>query len=155
MIGSCDFPFWDAETFCFCPLLLLHLGINHSANMAIDRGNGTTTQLLTLLNVSATRAGKRKWLLDDMQPSQKLNKRRATVKFGDSAPEHSPESVEGKGSKDTEGENTIHDEDVAGEDQEEELEAEEDKPVEGAFQRLESSRHCYKLIRLRWYHRLI
>lgn len=51
--------------------------------MAIDRGNGTTTQLLTLLNVSATKAGKRKWLLDDLKPTQKLNKRR-TVQFEES-----------------------------------------------------------------------
>ena len=45
--------------------------------MAIDRGNETTTQLLTLLNVSATKAGKRKWILDDSRPSEKLNKRRS------------------------------------------------------------------------------
>lgn len=50
--------------------------------MAIDRGNEATTQLLTLLNVSATRSGKRKWLLDDKRPAQKLNKRR-NVQFGD------------------------------------------------------------------------
>ena len=48
--------------------------------MAIDRENGTTTQLLTLLNVSATKLGKRKWILDDIQPTQRLNRRR-TVKF--------------------------------------------------------------------------
>ncbi|KAK7692514.1 hypothetical protein QCA50_004142 [Cerrena zonata] len=45
--------------------------------MAIDRGGETTTQLLTLLNVSATRAGKRKWTADDPKPAPKLNKRRA------------------------------------------------------------------------------
>lgn len=50
--------------------------------MAIDRGNETTTQLLTLLNVSATKAGKRKWILDDARPAEKLNKRR-NVQFGD------------------------------------------------------------------------
>lgn len=50
--------------------------------MAIDRGNETTTQLLTLLNVSATKAGKRKWILDDTRPSEKLNKRR-NVQFGE------------------------------------------------------------------------
>lgn len=49
---------------------------------SIDRGNETTTQLLTLLNVSATKAGKRKWILDDTKPSEKLNKRRS-VQFGD------------------------------------------------------------------------
>ena len=52
--------------------------------MAFERGNSTTTQLLTLLNVSATKAGKRKWILDDIQPTRKLNKRR-TVQFSDVA----------------------------------------------------------------------
>jgi U3 small nucleolar RNA-associated protein 25 len=50
--------------------------------MAIDGGNEATTQLLTLLNVSATKAGKRKWILDDTKPAEKLNKRR-NVQFGE------------------------------------------------------------------------
>ncbi|CAL1706732.1 unnamed protein product [Somion occarium] len=53
--------------------------------MAIDRGGETTTQLLTLLNVSATRAGKRKWTADEAKPSQKLNKRRTTVQLEESS----------------------------------------------------------------------
>ncbi|KAK7443522.1 rRNA-binding ribosome biosynthesis protein utp25 [Stygiomarasmius scandens] len=45
--------------------------------MAAD--NNTTTRLLTLLNVSATKAGKRKWA--DYVPAEKLNKRKTkTVK---------------------------------------------------------------------------
>lgn len=44
--------------------------------MGLDRGNETTTQLLTLLNVSATKFGKRKWSSDDSRPKEKLNKRR-------------------------------------------------------------------------------
>ena len=56
--------------------------LSESNAMAIDRGNETTTQLLTLLNVSATKAGKRKWILDDAKPAEKLNKRR-NVQFGD------------------------------------------------------------------------
>lgn len=47
--------------------------------MGIDRGNETTTQLLTLLNVSATKAGKRKWESDDTRPKEKLNKRRVVL----------------------------------------------------------------------------
>jgi U3 small nucleolar RNA-associated protein 25 len=44
-------------------------------NMA--NNNTTTTRLLTLLNVSATKAGKRKWAAyDDYSPVQKLNKRK-------------------------------------------------------------------------------
>lgn len=59
--------------------------------MTIDRGSETTVQLLTLLNVSATRAGKRKWTGDEPKPAPKLNKRRA-VQFDD-APEPEPSSL--------------------------------------------------------------
>lgn len=38
--------------------------------------NSTTTRLLTLLNVSATKAGKRKWSAADEFPAEKLNKRK-------------------------------------------------------------------------------
>ncbi|KAF7376468.1 DUF1253-domain-containing protein [Mycena sanguinolenta] len=41
----------------------------------------TTTRLLTLLNVSATKAGKRKWTAVDEFPSEKLNKRKKTARF--------------------------------------------------------------------------
>ena len=47
--------------------------------MGMDRGNETTTQLLTLLNISATKAGKRKWLVDESRPKEKLNKRRVVL----------------------------------------------------------------------------
>lgn len=47
--------------------------------MGLDRGNETTTQLLTLLNVSATKASKRKWVSDDSRPKEKLNKRRVVL----------------------------------------------------------------------------
>ncbi|KAJ3544901.1 hypothetical protein NM688_g5691 [Phlebia brevispora] len=47
--------------------------------MGLDRGNETTTQLLTLLNVSATKAGKRKWVEDHSRPKEKLNKRRVVL----------------------------------------------------------------------------
>ena len=56
--------------------------------MAIDRGNETTTQLLTLLNVSATKAGKRKWILDDARPAEKLNKRRNVQLEEENSNEH-------------------------------------------------------------------
>ncbi|PPQ97532.1 hypothetical protein CVT26_006521 [Gymnopilus dilepis] len=45
--------------------------------MAIDDGNPVTTKLLTLLNVSATKVGKRKRYDDDIAPTQKLNKRKS------------------------------------------------------------------------------
>ncbi|KAI8992953.1 digestive organ expansion factor [Trametes punicea] len=45
--------------------------------MAVDDPNTTTTRLLTLLNVSATKAGKRKRTIDETKPSEKLNKKRA------------------------------------------------------------------------------
>lgn len=59
--------------------------------MAIDRGGETTTQLLTLLNVSATRAGKRKWTAEEPKPAPKLNKRRA-VQFDDTVERPEPEA---------------------------------------------------------------
>ena len=46
--------------------------------MAIDNSNSTTTRLLTLLNVSATKAGKRKRAYyEETKPTEKLNKKRA------------------------------------------------------------------------------
>ncbi|KAL6300475.1 digestive organ expansion factor [Sparassis latifolia] len=45
--------------------------------MAIDNGNPVTTRLLTLLNVSATKAGKRNRTFEETQPTERLNKRRA------------------------------------------------------------------------------
>lgn len=71
------------------------------SQMAIDRGSETTVQLLTLLNVSATRAPKRKRLAECAEPRQKLNKRR-TIQYeegssqspDDTGPSASPE-VEG------------------------------------------------------------
>ncbi|RPD57540.1 digestive organ expansion factor [Lentinus tigrinus ALCF2SS1-7] len=58
--------------------------------MAIDDSSSTTTRLLTLLNVSATKAGKRKRTYADIKPVEKLNKRRA-VQFV--APEESSGSA--------------------------------------------------------------
>ena len=42
----------------------------------MDDGNSVTTRLLTLLNVSATKVGKRKKVEEDFIPSEKLNKRK-------------------------------------------------------------------------------
>lgn len=47
--------------------------------MAIDNSNSATTRLLTLLNVSATKVGKRKRNTDDVVVGEKLNKRRTVV----------------------------------------------------------------------------
>jgi U3 small nucleolar RNA-associated protein 25 len=44
----------------------------------MDDGNSITTRLLTLLNVSATKIGKRKRIEQDFIPSEKLNKRKST-----------------------------------------------------------------------------
>lgn len=44
----------------------------------MDDGNSVTTKLLTLLNVSATKIGKRKWTYEDLfEPPAKLNKRKS------------------------------------------------------------------------------
>ena len=95
--------------------------------MAIDRGNETTTQLLTLLNVSATKAGKRKWILDDAKPVEKLNKRR-NVQFGEvqvkeleDSPEETPKDVD-------EGNTLVDDEEEANE-----IEA-GDEAAQGAYE---------------------
>jgi hypothetical protein len=45
----------------------------------MDDGNSITTRLLTLLNVSATKIGKRKRIEQDFIPSEKLNKRKSTA----------------------------------------------------------------------------
>lgn len=45
--------------------------------MAIDESSSTTTRLLTLLNVSATKASKRKRTFEESKPVEKLNKKRA------------------------------------------------------------------------------
>lgn len=47
--------------------------------MIEDSYNSTTTKLLTLLNVSAARVGKRKHLLDDIHTPVKLNKRKSSA----------------------------------------------------------------------------
>lgn len=44
--------------------------------MAVDDKNATTTRLLTLLNVSATKSLKRKLASEEPQRAEKLNKRR-------------------------------------------------------------------------------
>ena len=47
--------------------------------MTIDGSSSTTTRLLTLLNVSATKANKRQRVyIEENQPTEKLNKKRAT-----------------------------------------------------------------------------
>ncbi|KZT63869.1 digestive organ expansion factor [Daedalea quercina L-15889] len=52
--------------------------------MAVEDPNAVTTKLLTLLNVSATKTGKRKHPFEDVvaKPSERLNKRR-TIAFAD------------------------------------------------------------------------
>ena len=44
----------------------------------MDNGNSIATRLITLLNVSATKIGKRKRAEQDFIPSEKLNKRKST-----------------------------------------------------------------------------
>ena len=60
----------------------------------MDEANVITTRLLTLLNVSATKIGKRKRPYeDDNPPQEKLNKRKS-IQFQDSEPvsSHAPEA---------------------------------------------------------------
>lgn len=97
--------------------------------MAIDHENGKTTQLLTLLNVSATKAGKRKWILDDIQPPRKLNKRR-TVQFSEVVGES---EVQPGSLRNEEGEMSENDL-ISGYDNDDEEDAEVDEEhIQGVF----------------------
>ncbi len=58
----------------------------------MDDGNTVTTKLLTLLNVSATRIGKRKRPHDDFVPSEKLNKRKS-ITFAETPAEKTNENA--------------------------------------------------------------
>ncbi|KAJ7680675.1 digestive organ expansion factor [Mycena polygramma] len=58
----------------------------------MNDADSTTTRLLTLLNVSATKAGKRKWTAVDNVPSEKLNKRK-TARFVVASDSEEPDAV--------------------------------------------------------------
>ncbi|KAF8070073.1 digestive organ expansion factor [Lyophyllum atratum] len=60
--------------------------------MAIDTDTSITTSLLTLLNVSATRAGKRKLTEAEFVPAEKLNKRKS-ARFTDPEPATSKDAI--------------------------------------------------------------
>ncbi|KAI0335146.1 digestive organ expansion factor [Cubamyces sp. BRFM 1775] len=65
--------------------------------MAVEDPNATTTRLLTLLNVSATKAGKRKRTFEESKPSEKLNKKRAVqIAAPEENGEGSPEQSNGE-----------------------------------------------------------
>lgn len=57
----------------------------------MDDGNSVTTKLLTLLNISATKIGKRKRVGDDFVPAEKLNKRKSVTIATESPTEKSLE----------------------------------------------------------------
>ena len=57
----------------------------------MDDGNSVTTKLLTLLNISATKIGKRKRVDDDFVPAEKLNKRKSVTIAAESPTEKSLE----------------------------------------------------------------
>jgi U3 small nucleolar RNA-associated protein 25 len=61
--------------------------------MTMDDGNSTTTKLLTLLNVSATKIGKRKRTKSDFVPAEKLNKRKS-ISFGEPVQSKAPSEKE-------------------------------------------------------------
>lgn len=74
--------------------VLVSQRLRHIFLSAMNDADITTTRLLTLLNVSATKAGKRKWTSVDDFPAEKLNKRK-TARFMDSAEsEESPAVAE-------------------------------------------------------------
>ncbi|KAI0786769.1 digestive organ expansion factor [Abortiporus biennis] len=104
--------------------------------MAIDRGSEVTTQLLTLLNVSATKAGKRKWEEGDNKPSEKLNKRK-TLHFEDipqPQPSTSATTLEDTESRKSESEEVQKDEDEEMDDKTEDVEEEKEEDVEDPYE---------------------
>ncbi|KAI0745922.1 digestive organ expansion factor [Earliella scabrosa] len=62
--------------------------------MAIDDSSSTTTRLLTLLNVSATKAGKRKRTYEESKPVEKLNKKRTVQIAPPEDSDKTPEPVD-------------------------------------------------------------
>ncbi|KAG5639038.1 hypothetical protein H0H81_007651 [Sphagnurus paluster] len=70
--------------------------------MAIETDTSITTSLLTLLNVSATKAGKRKLPDPEFIPAEKLNKRKS-ARFSDSEPTVSKDANEPKEGAEVEG----------------------------------------------------
>jgi U3 small nucleolar RNA-associated protein 25 len=75
----------------------LHLLFNSFTTfsaLTMNDADITTTRLLTLLNVSATKAGKRKWTAVDDFPSEKLNKRKTARFMMDSEPDEIPAVAE-------------------------------------------------------------
>ena len=63
----------------------------------MDDGNSITTRLLTLLNVSATKIGKRKRIEQDFIPSEKLNKRKSTEPNASSSEEKENDTAREEG----------------------------------------------------------
>ena len=66
----------------------------------MDDGNSVTTKLLTLLNISATKIGKRKRVDDEFVPAEKLNKRKSVTIAIEAPTEKSSEQKEVTAEKD-------------------------------------------------------
>lgn len=93
--------------------------LHNSAFMAIDDSSSTTTRLLTLLNVSATKAGKRKRTYEESKPVEKLNKKRAVVvapvlEHSTNTPEPSSTAEENEDNMQVDAEGEAEEEDSAG-----------------------------------------
>ena len=91
--------------------------------MAIDKEGEVTTKLLTLLNVSATKAGKRKWTSEVSRPTEKLNKRKATS-FTEPTPETDATKDTSKNIEDETGDVDMKDDAAEEEDDPVEVDAE-------------------------------
>lgn len=79
----------------------------HSSTRATMVDSSTTTRLLTLLNVSATKSGKRKWDSEDTPRVEKLNKRKSVRLDTEETSDQTP--VQDLISKDVPEENTTDD----------------------------------------------
>lgn len=87
----------------------------------MDDGNSVTTKLLTLLNVSATKVGKRKRVYEDhLGSSDKLNKRRSASFVEPTTPELEKEDKESEDVEMKDAEKVVEDEKEGGDEEEDE-----------------------------------
>lgn len=97
----------------------------------MDDGNTITTRLLTLLNVSATKAGKRKRTYEDeLLVGEKLNKRKS-IQFDDVGKENSAAISEDSDSPDKSEKDAVPKSENGAEDEDEEAEQMDNMDSEG------------------------
>lgn len=133
---------WDAPEFATrtrdldprsqVPVRTAHITkFKHFSADDMDDGNTITTRLLTLLNVSATKAGKRKRTYEDeLLVGEKLNKRKS-IQFDDVEKENSAAVSEESDLPNKSEEDVVQESENGAEDEDEEAEQMDDMNSEG------------------------